>query len=76
MPFHRRRAHPGAGKSSLVNALLAREDVDPAVDFLHLARAARQANSEGSHYHFVSRRGEFEAMIATWRVFRARGGAR
>lgn len=60
-------APSGAGKSTLVNALLERE---PGIklSISHTTRAPRPGESEGSHYHFVSR-DEFERMIAADQFF-------
>jgi energy-coupling factor transporter ATP-binding protein EcfA2 len=57
----------GAGKSSLVNALLARE---PSIQLSisYTSRAPRPGESEGSHYHFVSRE-QFEAMVGRGEFF-------
>jgi guanylate kinase len=60
-------APSGAGKSSLVNALLARE---PSIQLSisYTSRAPRPGESEGSHYHFVSRE-QFEAMVGRGEFF-------
>ena len=60
-------APSGAGKSSLVNALLARE-TSIQLSISYTSRAPRPGESEGSHYHFVTR-GEFEAMVARGELF-------
>lgn len=60
-------APSGAGKSSLVNALLARE-TSIQLSISYTSRAPRAGESEGSHYHFVTR-GEFEAMVARGEFF-------
>jgi len=60
-------APSGAGKSSLVNALLARE-TSIQLSISYTSRAPRPGESEGSHYHFVTR-GEFEAMVARGEFF-------
>lgn len=60
-------APSGAGKSSLVNALLARE-TSIQLSISYTSRAPRACESEGSHYHFVTR-GEFEAMVARGEFF-------
>jgi len=60
-------APSGAGKSSLVNALLARE-TSIQLSISYTSRAPRPGESEGSHYHFVTR-GEFEAMAARGEFF-------
>lgn len=58
-------APSGAGKTSLVRALAAR---DPRVrlSVSHTTRPRRSNESDGVHYHFVTR-GRFEAMIAEGR---------
>ena len=55
-------APSGAGKSSLVNALLARE---PAISLSisHTTRPPRPGDVDGQHYHFVNR-GVFERLVA------------
>ncbi len=60
-------APSGAGKSTLVNALLARE---PGIDLSisHTTRAPRPGESEGSHYHFVSREA-FMRMVEAGQFF-------
>jgi guanylate kinase len=60
-------APSGAGKSSLVNALLAREPSIP-LSISYTSRAPRPGESEGSHYHFVSRE-QFEAMVGRGEFF-------
>lgn len=55
-------APSGAGKSTLVNALLEREP-GIALSVSHTTRLPRPGESEGRHYHFVTR-GSFEPMIA------------
>lgn len=55
-------APSGAGKSSLVNALLAREP-DIRLSISTTTRAPRPGESEGQHYHFVGRE-EFDAQVA------------
>lgn len=54
-------APSGAGKSSLVNALLARE---PGIDLSisYTSRAPRPGERDGEHYHFVSEP-QFLAMV-------------
>jgi len=53
-------APSGAGKTSLVNALLEREpDIELSISYT--TRPARTGESDGRHYHFVSR-DEFQAM--------------
>jgi guanylate kinase len=54
-------APSGAGKSSLVNAVLAREPEHPPVGVVHLA-AAPARRGHGEHYHFVSP----PSASATW----------
>ncbi len=55
-------APSGAGKSSLVNALLEQE---PGVrlSISHTTRRPRPAESEGHHYHFIDR-SQFEQQVA------------
>jgi guanylate kinase len=55
-------APSGAGKSSLVNAVLA---LEPAIrlSISFTSRAARPGERHAEHYHFISKT-EFEAMIA------------
>ncbi|AWL13344.1 Guanylate kinase [Saliniradius amylolyticus] len=56
-------APSGAGKSSLIRALLTKHhhgDLCPSVS--HTTRAPRPGEVDGEHYHFVSK-AEFEAMI-------------
>jgi guanylate kinase len=55
-------APSGAGKSSLVNALLERER-DIVLSISHTTRPPRPADIDGEHYHFVNR-GVFERLIA------------
>jgi guanylate kinase len=55
-------APSGAGKSSLVNAVLAQEpDISLSISFT--SRAPRPSERHAQHYHFVSQ-DEFRAMIA------------
>lgn len=54
-------APSGAGKSTLVNALLAREP-GISLSISHTTRAPRPNESEGNHYHFVTRE-VFQRMI-------------
>ncbi|HKJ49868.1 MAG TPA: guanylate kinase [Gammaproteobacteria bacterium] len=56
-------APSGAGKTSLVRALLERRADSAAVCVSHTTRPMRPGDVDGSDYHFVSRR-RFEAMIA------------
>lgn len=60
-------APSGAGKSSLVNALLEREP-DIQLSISYTSRAPRPGETEGSHYHFVSRE-VFEGMVARSEFF-------
>jgi len=60
-------APSGAGKSSLVNAVLAREP-GIALSISFTSRAARPGERHAQHYHFVSRE-EFERMIAAGDFF-------
>lgn len=60
-------APSGAGKSTLVNALLEREP-GISLSISHTTRAPRDNESEGSHYHFVSRE-QFDRMIAADQFF-------
>jgi len=55
-------APSGAGKSSLVNALLEREP-GIALSVSHTTRPPRPGDRDGKHYHFVNR-GVFERMVA------------
>jgi guanylate kinase len=55
-------APSGAGKSSLVNALLEREP-GIALSVSHTTRPPRPGDRDGEHYHFVNR-GVFERMAA------------
>jgi guanylate kinase len=53
-------APSGAGKTSLVNALLEREpDIELSISYT--TRPARTGESDGRHYHFVTR-ADFQAM--------------
>jgi guanylate kinase len=54
-------APSGAGKSSLVNALLAREP-GIALSISHTTRLPRPNDVDGQHYHFVNR-GVFERLV-------------
>jgi guanylate kinase len=60
-------APSGAGKSSLVNAVLARES-GIALSISFTSRAPRPGERHAHHYHFVSRE-EFERMIAAGDFF-------
>ena len=55
-------APSGAGKSSLINALL-KKHADMKVSVSHTTRAPRPGEEIGVHYHFVST-DEFKALIA------------
>ncbi|MBB1350681.1 MULTISPECIES: guanylate kinase [unclassified Pseudoalteromonas] len=55
-------APSGAGKSSLINALL-KKHADMKVSVSHTTRAPRPGEKNGVHYHFVST-DEFKALIA------------
>jgi guanylate kinase len=54
-------APSGAGKSSLVNALLEREP-GIVLSISHTTRPPRPNDKDGVHYHFV-KRGEFELLV-------------
>ncbi len=54
-------APSGAGKSSIVNAVLKRMP-DVALSISYTSRAPRPGESHSQHYHFISKT-EFEAMI-------------
>ena len=60
-------APSGAGKSSLVNAVLARE-TGIALSISFTSRAARPGERHAQHYHFVDK-AEFERMIAAGDFF-------
>lgn len=60
-------APSGAGKSSLVNALLSREP-EIQLSISYTSRAPRPGETEGSHYHFVSRE-HFEGMVGRGEFF-------
>jgi guanylate kinase len=60
-------APSGAGKSSMVNAVLAREP-GIALSISYTSRAPRPGERHAQHYHFVSKE-EFEAMIAAGDFF-------
>ena len=55
-------APSGAGKSSLINALL-KKHADMKVSVSHTTRAPRPGENNAEHYHFVSV-DEFKALIA------------
>ena len=55
-------APSGAGKSSLINALL-KKHADMKVSVSHTTRAPRPGENNAEHYHFVSVN-EFKALIA------------
>ena len=65
-------APSGAGKSSLISALLRQDAVSSSsqmcVSVSHTTRAPRPAERDGEHYHFVSR-DAFEALIAQHAFF-------
>jgi len=54
-------APSGAGKTSLIDALIAREP-QLRLSISHTTRTPRPGERNGEHYHFVSR-AEFEAML-------------
>ena len=57
-------APSGAGKSSLINALLSeKRDWKAQVSVSHTTRSARPGEIDGVHYHFVSIE-EFKALLA------------
>ena len=60
-------APSGAGKSSLVNALLAREP-GISLSISYTDRAPRPGELDGRHYHFVDR-ATFDAMAAAGQFF-------
>jgi len=60
-------APSGAGKSSLVNAVLSRE-TGIALSISFTSRKARPGERHAQHYHFISKE-EFEAMIANGDFF-------
>lgn len=60
-------APSGAGKSSIVNAVLAR-DPNICLSISFTSRAARPGERHAEHYHFVSAP-EFEAMVANGDFF-------
>lgn len=60
-------APSGAGKSSLVNAVLPKEP-GIALSISFTSRAPRPGERHAQHYHFVSR-GEFERMVAAGDFF-------
>ncbi len=60
-------APSGAGKSSLVNAVLAKEP-GIALSISFTSRAPRPGERHAQHYHFVSK-DEFERMIAAGDFF-------
>lgn len=55
-------APSGAGKSSLVNALLEREP-GIVLSISHTTRPPRSGDVDGQHYHFINR-GVFERLVA------------
>jgi len=60
-------APSGAGKSSIVNAVLAR-DANLALSISFTSRAPRPGERHAEHYHFVSAE-EFEGMVAAGDFF-------
>ncbi|BCV34957.1 MULTISPECIES: guanylate kinase [Shewanella] len=56
-------APSGAGKSSLIAALLANKPADKQVSVSHTTRQPRPGEVNGQHYHYVSVE-EFKALIA------------
>ncbi len=56
-------APSGAGKTSLIRALLEKRSGSVAVCVSHTTRAKRPGDVDGSDYHFVARE-EFERMVA------------
>ena len=60
-------APSGAGKSSIVNACLAR-DADICLSISFTSRAPRPGERHAQHYHFVDR-AEFERMVAAGDFF-------
>ena len=55
-------APSGAGKSSLIGALLKDKPADMQVSVSHTTRAPRPGESDGVHYHFVDKEA-FKALI-------------
>jgi guanylate kinase len=60
-------APSGAGKSSIVNAVLKRIP-DVALSISYTSRAPRPGERHAQHYHFISK-ADFEAMIADGQFF-------
>jgi guanylate kinase len=60
-------APSGAGKSSIVNAVLAR-DPNICLSISFTSRAPRPGERHAEHYHFIAA-GEFEAMVAAGDFF-------
>jgi len=60
----------GAGKSSLLSALLSRHNADGRMQLSisHTTRGMRPGEQDGVHYHFVSQE-EFQALIARQAFF-------
>ncbi|MEZ9196658.1 guanylate kinase [Shewanella sp. 10N.286.54.B9] len=56
-------APSGAGKSSLISALLKDQPADMQVSVSHTTRQPRPGEANGQHYHFVNQ-DEFKALIA------------
>lgn len=55
-------APSGAGKSSLLSAILKDKPADMQVSVSHTTRQPRNGENNGEHYHFVSV-DEFKALI-------------
>lgn len=55
-------APSGAGKSSLISALLKDQPTDMQVSVSHTTRQPRPGEEHGQHYHFVNK-GEFKGLI-------------
>ena len=55
-------APSGAGKSSLISALLQDQPSDMQLSVSHTTRAPRPSEENGQHYHFVSQN-EFKSLI-------------
>ncbi|MGS0825731.1 guanylate kinase [Shewanella sp. 0m-8] len=61
-------APSGAGKSSLISALLRDQPVDMQVSVSHTTRQPRPGEENGQHYHFVNQ-DEFKDLIADGAFF-------
>ncbi|MBL4914497.1 guanylate kinase [Shewanella schlegeliana] len=61
-------APSGAGKSSLISALLRDQPVDMQVSVSHTTRQPRPGEENGQHYHFVNQ-DEFKSLIADGAFF-------